>query len=164
MQYTTGPAWLQEGGYIADTFESLAEIGLAQLRILGPNSEIVCGPISTGGLGDAVKNFQVFNATISALTRLGYKIFNQAPYESGLGKLRQKWEQAGNTGYCTPILTEFYLKLFETGLITVGHFIPGWESSFGATWEHDEMQRLGVKINYLTPEWIASLGMVKQSQ
>ena len=158
MQYAVGPAWFQDDGYQANSFAALAEIGIIKLQELGANSEIVCGPISTGGFGNAKTNFKVFNAAITRLIAEGHKIFNQMPFEGGLGRLRLLWErERDNTGYCMPILTEFYGPLFETRLITLAHFIPGWESSFGAKWEHDELQKLGARIQYLSKEWIAEL-------
>ena len=156
MQYAVGPAWLQEDRFNADSFAALAEIGLAELKKLGSGLGIVCGPISTGGLGDAEKNFEVFNAAIWSLQRKGHKLFVQIPYEGSLGRLRQRWEADNpeNTGYCMPILTEFYGPLFKSGLIDFSWFIPGWQSSFGATWERNELQELGVGIVDLTPDWI----------
>ena len=32
-----------------------------------------------------------------------------------------------------------------------GRVIKGWESSFGASWEHDRAQELGIEIIYLDP-------------
>jgi hypothetical protein len=162
VQYAVGPAWIQNGGHTADSFAALAEIALCELRTLGANAEIVCGPISTGGLGDALKNFKVFEATIRTLQGEGRVIFNQMPFEHGLGRLRQRWEaKHGATGYCLPILEEFYAPLFASRLITIGHFIHGWESSFGARWEHEELQKHGAQISYLSSEWLQDLDILE---
>ena len=137
--YAPGPHELQSDGVTAESFEALAEIAIASLgnqKGLG----MVCGPISTGGTGNQVHNFEVFNATLRGLERRGVKLFNQVPYEYGLRKLAYAWEAAGNTGYCTPILTVFYARVFESGAISQGWFIPKWRTSFGARWERQKLK------------------------
>lgn len=151
MSYV-GPA-LQTHGVEAESLPSLAEIAIKELRAQGP-SGIVCGPITTGGTGNQTYNFQVFNACILGLKRRGEKIFSQVPYEYGLRKLAHTWEAAGNTGYYWPIIDEFYVPLFQTGLITKGFFIPGYRSSNGARREEDELYFLGSTLIYLTREEI----------
>jgi hypothetical protein len=51
--------------------------------------------------------------------------------------------------YPMPILEEFYLPLYQSGRIKKFFFVSGWESSFGATWEHDRAKELGIEIHYL---------------
>ena len=155
-QYPVSAAWLSLEGFEAESFETLAKLAIGELTLLG-RAGIVCGPISTGGCGSAEDNFLVFNRTIISLQDEGFPIFSQIPYESGIGKLRQAWNDAGNSGYCMPILHEFYAPLFRTGLITCAWFIPGWESSFGARWEREECKKLGIKTCDLDPGWIKSL-------
>ena len=158
-QYAVGPAWIQEEGIVADSFEELSEIGVAKLHEIGTEVGIVCGPLSTGGLGNALDNFNVFKATIEELGRQGHTIFNQMPFESSLGRLRQRWEaeQEGVVGYCMPILTHFYAPLFGTGRITKSFFIPRWESSFGARWEHEKMLEHTIEIIYLPADWAKTI-------
>ena len=159
INYVQGPPGLQSEGITAGSFAELAEIGIEHVRRMGNNVEVVCGPISTGGLGSSEKNFEVFVGAIRAFKTMGHNLFDQSPFEFGLGKLRQKWEaeHPDDTGYCMPILTEFYGPVFETGLIRTAWFIPGWQSSFGASWEHDKMIRQEIEIRYLAPEWIEHL-------
>ncbi len=136
--YADGPRELQTVGIEADTFEALAEIALKNLK--GERGlSMVCGPITTGGTGNQTHNFEVFNATVRGLLRRGKQLFNQVPYEFGLRRLAHKWEAEGNTDYCMPILTTFYARVFESGAVTEGWFIPGWKSSFGACWERDKL-------------------------
>ena len=155
-QYPVDEAWISQQGFEAESFPALSLNAVDRLRKAGP-SAIVCGPISTGGYGSAAANFAVFNKVIVALQARGVKVFSQMPYEAGIGKLRQAWQEAGNTGYCMAILEEFYAPLFATGLFSAAFFIPEWESSFGACWEHAECHRLGIRIYYLKRSWIASL-------
>lgn len=148
MMYATGPHELQSNGIEADTFEALADIAVKNLG--GQGLSMVCGPITTGGTGNQTYNLQVFNATVCGLERRGKRLFNQVPYEFGLRRLMHGWEAQGNSGYCMPILTVFYARLFESGAITEGWFIPGWQSSFGARWERDKLTNKNCVIHDLT--------------
>jgi hypothetical protein len=147
--YATGPRELQTEGIDADTFEALAEKAVTNLRGM-QNLGMVCGPITTGGTGNQIHNFEVFNATVRGLERRGKKLFNQVPYEFGLRRLAYKWEAEGNTGYCMPILTVFYARVFESKVVTEGWFIPGWHSSFGARWEREKLSNEGCMVHDLT--------------
>ena len=134
---------LHATGIESASFEEHAEKAIAVLRGQGP-SGIVCGPITTGGNRHQIQNLEIFNATIDGLVVDGYPIFNQIPYEFGLRRLGRKWFEAGFTGYCTPILTVFYAKIFQSGYINCGWFIPGWESSQGARFEREKLLALKV--------------------
>lgn len=147
--YAPGPHELQTHGVTAESFEALADIALASLS--GKHDlSIVCGPISTGGTNNQTYNFQIFNATIRGLEGRGVNLFNQVPYEYGLRKLAHQWDALGNTGYCLPILTTFYARVFASGKITQGWFIPGWRSSFGARWEREKLSSHGCVIHDFT--------------
>ncbi len=49
----------------------------------------------------------------------------------------------------TRLLEEFYLPMFKSGLIKILCFLPGWQNSIGATWEHEQAKKLGIPIIYL---------------
>lgn len=148
--YAIGPHELQTHGVEAPTFKELAGKALTDLSGLR-NLGIVCGPITTGGTGHQILNFEIFNATIHGLVNLrGQKLFDQTPYEFGLRRLAMKWEEAGGTGYCMPIMDEFYYPLFESNAIVRGFFIPGWQSSIGAKCERKKFLALGHEIRDLT--------------
>lgn len=151
--YAPGPRELQTQGIEAESFEALAEIGVENLRKQG-ECGVVCGPLSTGGTNHQMHNFEIFNAAIRGLKREGQNIFDQTPYEFGLRRLAFKWEEEGNKGYCMPILDVFYRKLFESGHIKRGWFIPGWQSSFGAKYEREKLAAHGAAITDLTHEEI----------
>lgn len=148
--YAHGPRELQTSGIEADSFEALADIAIANLKG-ATGLGMVCGPITTGGTGHQILNLEVFNATLRGLERRGVKLFNQVPYEFGLRRLAHKWEaEESNDGYCMPILTVFYARVFESGAIAEGWFIPGYQSSFGACWEREKMAAQGLGIHDLT--------------
>lgn len=110
----------------------------------------VCGPITTGAL-KINENILVFKQTITTLSQQGHVIFNQIPFQNAMERICKKLEVQG---YPIEILTEFYLPLFESGKIRTLHFIPGWEQSTGARWEHEQGLRLGLQINYLPTYWV----------
>ena len=114
---------------------------------------MVCGPISTGGAGSLEANIERFNEAIFTLENLGQKIFNQIPFEKAIGRLHVP----GEDGYDWNILYHFYEPIFESGSIRRKFFIPGWESSVGATWERKQAAQLNIEVidlaEDLTPIW-----------
>lgn len=104
----------------------------------------VCGPIATGGLGSVSKNLEVFDKAIRKLQEEGKIIFDQIPFEWPMQELKKKIPDGAKT-----ILEDFYLPIFSSGKVTTLYFIPGWETSKGATWEHEVALRLGITIVYL---------------
>lgn len=144
----------------APTFRELAQIALHDLEALGNDAEVVCGPISTGGVGNPVFNLLIFSHAIEVLTDAGRPIFNQLPYEAGLADLHVVWMRDNPSAeYCEPILTEFYLPLLESNRIRRAWFLPGWETSKGATWEHGECRARGIDIRYLDDRWMYELNV-----
>lgn len=150
------PDVLPSCGVTAPSFRELADIAIKDLRAYGPSS-IVCGPITTGGTGHQVLNLEIFNAVIHGLGEQGEHVFTQIPYEFGLRRLVREWEEQGNSGYCMPILEVFYARLFESGLIEKGWFIPGWQSSFGAQYERKKLAEEGAQIIDLSRDEIFRL-------
>jgi len=75
----------------------------------------------------------------------GESIFDQTPFEEVIKRLREELYDTDGT----KVLEEFYLPLFTSGHIAEVRFLPDWESSTGATWEHALAKKLGIKIIYL---------------
>lgn len=130
----------------ANSFAELSEIALRVLKRMPKPVGQVCGPISSGGLGSIPANLKRFDETIERLIRDGNSIFDQVPFEDCLFRLKGKDQGLSSKNR---LLTEFYLPLFESGLVDTFYFIPGWESSQGAKWEHAQAKRLGITIVYL---------------
>lgn len=128
----------------AQSYTAMAQIALEILRsVEGPVAEL-CGPISTGGLGSVEGNLSRFDQKIRELMESGINVFNQTPFETPMQKLKEK------PGFQPLDLLEgFYLPLLESGKIAKMYFLPDWQSSFGARWEHDQAKRLGIEIVYL---------------
>lgn len=131
---------------LADSFSELANLALEELRNQGGNMCVVCGPITTGGRGSAEDNIAALKAVIAHLQDVGERVFDQTPYEATLWTLKDRWELAGHKGYCLPILTEFYLLLYQSGMITKAYFLPDWHSSTGAAWERRMLSELKIMI------------------
>lgn len=105
----------------------------------------VCGPISTGGTGSREKNLERMIKTIEALTLQGFIIFNQMPFQDSMARIISFYKEDGPMR----LLEEFYLPLFESGLVATLYFLPDWKTSRGASWEHAQALRLDIRIIYL---------------
>jgi hypothetical protein len=135
------------------SFSELSKIAIQDLRKSGATA-IVCGPITTGGRGNPGENVRAMNAVIIYLKTIGHLVFDQMPYESNLWWLQDRWQQQGNEGYCMPILEEFYLPIYRSGLILLSFFLPDWQTSFGASWERNKFEKLGIPIRDLDEETV----------
>jgi hypothetical protein len=140
----------------ADSFEVLVQIAVNDFRD-NECSEVVLGPITSGGLGSLYRNLEVFHAVMWRLkTQLrlpesdvvGYPVFNQMPYEPALQRLLRIWhiEHPDNPGE-NPILEQFYDPFFRevASQIQVARIIPRWETSRGTTWERNLFTELKSK-------------------
>jgi len=130
----------------AESVDKMLEVGLAVLKRMPSPVAQVCGPISTGGRGSLLENLVAFNEAIVFLQAEGKIIFDQMPFEASMQRIKSTL-QPGE--YATSLLTDFYLPIFKSGLIKMMYFLPDWQSSKGASWEHEEAQKLGIEIIYL---------------
>ncbi len=144
LDATTKQYWTAED-YAAmeatETFGGLRKI--AQRVILRMPRPIVqvCGPISTGGLGVIPDNLMIFQAYIEKLQARGENVFNQMPFERPIGRIKlSKLDHGGEKA----ILYDFYLPIFQSGLISKLYFMPNWYDSIGASWEYAQAIRLRI--------------------
>jgi len=129
----------------AATFEALFSVAHSVLLRMPQPVSMVCGPITSGGLGTREKNLDAFKKTIKNLSEKGIVVFSQMPFEEPMWKIQKTPYYKGGCH----TLEGFYLPIFESGLVKKFYFIRGWESSLGATWEHTQAKRLGIEIIYL---------------
>jgi hypothetical protein len=153
------PSNIPPATHRAKSFTELSDIAYGKLWEGGVGWSIVCGPLSTGGLGSQEANFEAFAAVIATQQNLKVKIFDQMPYEGDIRVLADTWHAENDMPgqaikYCMPLLEEFYRPLFRSGFITRGLFIPGWRSSTGAQFERSEMDFLGIEIIDLEEELV----------
>jgi hypothetical protein len=130
----------------ADTMPQMLQIALGVLKRMPQPVAQVCGPISTGGRGSILENLVAFNETIVFLQAEGESVFDQMPFEAPMQRVKTTLPKGQ---YALTLLDDFYLPIFETGLIKKMYFMPDWESSHGAKWEHEQAKRLGIEIKYL---------------
>ena len=130
----------------AETYAALHAIAEVIISRMPKPFGQVCGPIATGGLGSIEANLHAFNETIKKLQSEGYVVFDQIPFEEPMQKIKNDLKPGE---YAEAILTDFYRPLFESGNIDTFYFMPNWQTSRGANWEHGEAERLGIKIVYL---------------
>lgn len=140
----------------AKNYEELLDVALNVLwDFHGVNSHkpvaMVCGPISTGGKGSRKKNLEVFSKAIDRVSIGGLLIFSQMPFEDDMERI-YKSDPALQS---LKLLEEFYLPILKTGFIKLMCFLPGWENSIGASWEHDQAKKLHIPVLYLSELYIA---------
>jgi hypothetical protein len=146
---TTKKYWEAKDWEDLEKVQSFKDLYVIAERVIGrmPRPIIqVCGPIATGGLGSIEANLNAFNETIMKLQAEGFTIFDQMPYEEPMQKLKTSYPEAEHLKY---ILDDFYWPIFNLGLISAFYFMPNWQTSKGATKEHEKAKQLGVKIVYL---------------
>lgn len=130
----------------AKTFKDLLVIALQileRMKKLGKPIVEVCGPMTTGGRGSAEENFRLYNFAVKSLEDTGKIVFNPTPFQETMGRLSTHL-QGGE--YNMDILEVFYRGLFSSGYIDTVYFLPGWQTSKGASWERKNIAGFGVKI------------------
>lgn len=140
----------------SQSFGDLVPIACNVIKRMSPPVAIVCGPISTGGRGSIEANRHYLQAAINLAYEKGHHTFDQNPFEN---KLQQLKLACVHEGYCVHLLEDFYLKVFESGLIHKMYFLPDWQTSTGARWEREVGQRLGIEILDYPAEWLKELSI-----
>lgn len=130
----------------AQNFKELYSIAEKILKRMPAPIVQVCGPIGTGGLGSVEANLAAFDQQIRNLQEKGLHVFDQMPFEWPMQAI--KFKLSPDT-YPESILSDFYEPIFNSGYVKEFYFMPTWQSSKGATWEHEKATQLGIKINYL---------------
>jgi len=150
----------------ATTYSELSHIALNQLarlkRYAVRSPGIVCGPISSGGLGSIPANIARFELVVNHFTAKYHGIFfSQIPYEESLWRIQAALKANDPTVYPkgegNPLLEGFYRPIFTSGLVGAAYFIKGWESSDGACWERALCLKQGVSVIDLDEEMNCTL-------
>jgi hypothetical protein len=160
MHPKTDLNWLLQECDKANSLTELFEVAFRELLKFPGECKMVCGPISTGGLGDSKLNLAVFNAVIRKLLHRRQHIWSQMPYEGQIFRFRERWwnenpERRGD--YYMPILEEFYRPLIRMRHFKQALFIPGWSSSFGACWEREEFAALNIPRKNIKSDWMVDI-------
>ena len=144
--------WTEEDCADVEKATEFGELSVVACRIaarMPPPVGIVCGPITSGGLGSTEANLAHFWCAIEYLRCRRLVVFNQLPFENALFEI--KHSKRGDSG--AQLLNEFYLPLFRTRLIHVMYFMPGWQGSVGASWERERGRELRIAILDLPDTW-----------
>jgi len=128
-----------------ERFEPLLDIALDILAGMPSGVSMVCGPMTSGGLGSLKENLEHFNRTIHILDARGDPVFTQLPFEAPMQRIK---ENAPYYRGDMQLLEAFYLPIFKSGFITRLCFIHNWQSSYGTRWEHDRALELGLERKY----------------
>jgi len=139
----------------AKTYIELLEIALRIIESIeaenpGIPMAMVCGPISTGGKGSRNENLKIFERAIDRLAGGGLLIFSQMPFESDMERIYKSDPRLQGLR----LLDEFYAPIFRTGLVSMLCFLPGWEKSIGANWEHQQATILNIPRIYLAEHYV----------
>jgi hypothetical protein len=140
---------------LVTSFEGAASIGIRILeRMRQTEREIVqiCGPMSTGGLGNLSANMARFQLAIVRAQSQGLLVFDQIPFQNAI--IRLSGFEEGRRSYNHDILEIFYRRIFESGHVRRTLFLPGWEGSVGATWERKLVSDLGLVVVEYPEEWL----------
>ncbi len=155
MKKNEVPHFIEKIAKRAPNFADLTELALADVQPLNGKAEMVCGPITTGGYGNCVVNLLVFNHAIEVLQLAGRPMFSQMPYEAGLADLEHDWRlRHPGQEYCHPILDEFYARFLLPEYFKRLWFLPNWQTSTGAKWEHEHAVRYGIERRYILDDWL----------
>ncbi len=136
----------------AASFKELSHVAISILNIMPRPIGWVCGPITNGGQGSIKANLKTFDRVICHLNQQHKNMFNQLPFGDDLNRINNTLNQY-NIGEKTDLLQGFYMPIFTSGLIDTVYFIPDWESSAGAHWEHQQLIKLDINIVYLEPDY-----------
>lgn len=136
------------------SYQDLLAVALEVLVALNKNHAgpivQVCGPISNGGRGTRQENLFIFKRVIEQVCADGLVVFNQMPFEDDMERIFKS--DADPQG--VRLLEEFYGPIFESGLLQMLCFFPGWAESLGAVWEYHAGKRLGLPVIFLADQYV----------
>jgi len=137
------------------TFEDAAELAvnvLSRMNTTGKEIVQICGPMSTGGLGNQKDNMIRFRLAIDRALDNGLMVFDQLPFQKTIIRLCEA--KAEQVDYDWEILEIFYKRIFESGYVHRALFLPGWDKSTGASWERNLVTKLGLVVEEYPVEWL----------
>lgn len=135
------------------SYAFLSRIAIRVLKRMKKGGEgraiaIISGSITNGGTlpgSEVKKNLERFEEIIQRLELQGKLVFNQLPFEEYLFQIRRtRPPEDPNV-----LLEEFYRPIFESFIINIDYFLPGWKESHGARWEYNLVRDLGMLYHFV---------------
>ena len=138
----------------AQSFADLAMMAVSVLDSMPTPIGMVSGPISTGGAGSIAANLAKLNRAIGKLHEEGKNIFSALPAQDHIFRVVDATEQTWTAEFNQRLLDEFFLPLIQHGAVKTFYFLPDWQSSHGATWEHEQAPAWGIERVYLPDDFV----------
>jgi hypothetical protein len=132
------------------TYEELHQVAFAVFSRIGDEASMICGPITSGGLGSPHENLKVFELATRLVAKHEPNLFTQLPFEHAMARIRQDGRHFKGDLH---LLEAFYLPLFRSGRMKRLFFLPHWETSRGTLWEHRQAEQLGIERSYIRPRF-----------
>jgi hypothetical protein len=133
----------------AESYLDLSDIAIEILSGMPQPVSMVSGPISSGGRGSIKENLSELKRVVSDLKEKGDVIFDNLSFEEHISRIRSSQSNLSKEESNQILLEEFYGPIFDSGFIKRIFFLPDWESSQGASWEHGKAEELDMDIVHL---------------
>lgn len=133
----------------ATKFGQLVDVAYHVIARMAKPVGMVCGPLTTGGMGNTEANMAHFGHAIAYLRRKGFSVFSQLPFQQAMSEIKNSMRE----GAVEALLNEFYLPLLQLNLLSYLVFLPGWQESVGASWEREKALEFGIPILDLPESW-----------
>lgn len=125
----------------------LAHKAIERLRQLPQPAVRVCGPFTSGGFGYD-ENLRRFKVAEKLLKEKGYTVFEYFGEKSDEVQIREAgipWEL---------VMEHYHAPILKADLLQKAFFMPRWQESNGAKWEHEFLNNhTSAKIEELPEEW-----------
>ena len=131
---------------VETVLNDLALGAIGRLKQLPQPVVRVSGPL-TSGPRDYDSNLARFRFVEEKLKSEGFTVFDYFDGnndEAVIKSLDVPWDM---------VMEHYHRPILETGLIGACYFIPEWELSSGASWEHDFYTTHQLEIIYVPEEW-----------
>lgn len=131
--------------------QSLAGMAAVAVQMLSEEAAsekpiyMVCGPLTTGGLGCPVLNRDRFRFAIAQAQKYNLLVFDQMPFEDQIRLLGPSHEE---------ILEKLYWPIFASGHLRYALFLPLWDTSEGAKRERAFAKQMQILDRDYPRKWL----------
>lgn len=123
----------------------LTEKAIQRLESMTKPIVRICGPLTTYGVYE--ENLRRFAQATDILTKKGYTVFDyfEGEDEERIREAEISWDD---------VMEHYHKPILAAGLMDGAFFLPHWEESSGAVWEHDFISKhTHMKIELFPEEW-----------